>query len=156
MRIEFTILGQPASKANSRRLVKIDDAPRSIKSKAALAFEKSMLRQIPPRARLRLDGPVRVAIRIWYASNRSDLDESIILDCLQDRYAQRKTKHGPVRELVQRGVYKNDRQVHFKVIVHAIDRYNPRAHIVIEPLEMQQLDLALTTPDPFEALDVFA
>ena len=156
MRIEFTILGQPQSKANSRRLVTINNSPRSIKSKAALAFEKSMLRQIPPKARVRLDGPVRVCVRIWYASNRSDLDESIVLDCLQDRYATRRTKQGVVRDLVQHGVYKNDRQVHFKVVVHAIDRNNPRAQVIVEPLEMQQLDLALTTPDPFDALDVFA
>jgi hypothetical protein len=150
MRIEFTILGQPASKANSRRLVKIDDAPRSIKSKPALAFERSMLKQIPPKARVRLTGPVRIAVRIWYASNRSDLDESIVLDCLQDRYATRKTKQGKVRELVQHGVYRNDRQVHLKIVAHAIDTTNPRVHVIVEPLQMQQLDLALVTSDPFD------
>jgi Holliday junction resolvase RusA-like endonuclease len=150
MRIEFTILGQPASKSNRRRIVKIGDVSRSIKSPEALAFEKSMLKQIPPKARVRLTGPVRIAVRIWYASNRSDLDETVVLDCLQDRYATRKTKLGKVRDLVQHGVYRNDRQVHHKVIVHAIDRNNPRVHVIIEPLEMQQLDLALVTSDPFD------
>lgn len=151
MRLEFMIIGQPASKANSRRLVSIDDSPRSIKSKAALAFEKSMLRQIPPKARVQLDGPVRVSLRIWYASERPDLDESIILDCLQDRYKTRKSKTGPVRELVQRGVYKNDRQVRAKVVVHGIDRENPRVHVVVEPFHPQQQELMLDlATDPFE------
>ncbi|MGF6792745.1 hypothetical protein [Paraburkholderia sp. 35.1] len=155
MRIEFTVYGQAASKANSRRLVTINDSPRSIKSKAALAFEQSMLRQIPPKARLRLKGPVRVAIRIWYASERPDLDESIILDCLQDRYKTRKTAAGDVRELVQRGVVCNDRQFRQKVIIHGIDRANPRAHIIIEPLQAQQIELALLdATDPFELVDV--
>ena len=153
MRIEFTIYGQAASKANSRRLVTINDSPRSIKSKAALAFEKAMLRQIPPRARMRLDGPVRVSLRMWYETERPDLDESIVLDCLQDRYATRKTKRGDVRELVQHGVYKNDRQVRAKVIVHGIDRDNPRVHVVVEPFYPQQRELMLDlATDPFEAL----
>lgn len=152
MRIEFTIYGQAASKANSRRLVKIDEQPRSIKSKAALEFEKAMLKQIPPKARVRLEGPVRVSLRMWYETERPDLDETIVLDCLQDRYKTRKTKAGPVRELVQKGVYRNDRQVRAKVVVHAIDRTNPRVHVIVEPLQMQQQELMLTTDDPFEVL----
>ncbi|WP_395066157.1 hypothetical protein [Paraburkholderia silvatlantica] len=152
MRIEFTIYGQASSKANSRRLVKIDDQPRSIKSKAALAFEKAMLKQIPPKARVQLEGPVRVSLRMWYGTERPDLDESIVLDCLQDRYATRKTKTGPVRELVQKGVIHNDRQVRAKVVVHAIDRANPRVHVIVEPFYPQQQQLMLTTDDPFEVL----
>jgi Holliday junction resolvase RusA-like endonuclease len=153
MRIEFTIYGQAASKANSRRLVKIDDQPRSIKSKAALAFEKAMLKQIPPKARVQLKGPVRVSLRMWYETERPDLDESLVLDCLQDRYATRKTSKGDVRELVQKGVYKNDRQVRAKVIVHGIDRSNPRVHVVVEPFHAQQQELMLDlATDPFEVL----
>jgi hypothetical protein len=94
-----------------------------------------------------------VNIRIWYANERSDLDESVILDCLQDRFVTKKTKHGPVRELVHRGVIRNDRQVRLKVVVHAIDHTNPRAHVIIEPLHAQQMSLALdNTLDPFDAL----
>lgn len=162
MRIEFTILGEPASKANSREIVsrkarskrtgEMVTRPMSIKSDKARAFEESMLKQIPPKARVRLEGPVRISIRIWYASERPDLDESVILDCLQDVYVTKKTKHGPVRELAQRGVYRNDRQVRMKVIVHAIDRANPRAHIIVEPLLAQQMALALDNAlDPFDA-----
>jgi len=161
MRIEFMILGEPASKANSREIVprkvrsettgELQTRPMSIKSEKAREYEKAVLKQVPPKARQRLDGPVRVAIRIWYASERSDLDESVILDCMQDRYVTRKSKQGDVRELAHRGVYRNDRQVRLKVIVHAIDRVNPRAHIIVEPFHAQQLALALdSTIDPFE------
>jgi hypothetical protein len=161
MRIEFTIIGEPASKANSREIVprkirskrtgEMVTRPMSITSDKARDYENAMLKQIPPKARVRLVGPVRVCIRIWYASERSDLDESVILDCMQDRYVTRKSKHGDVRELVHRGIYRNDRQVRLKVIVHAIDRANPRAHIVVEPFHAQQLALALDNAiDPFE------
>ncbi len=160
-RIEFTILGEPASKANSREIVprkvrskrtgEMVTRPMSIKSDKARDYETNALRQIPPKARQRLEGPVRVCIRIWYASERPDLDESVILDCLQDRFVTRKTKRGDVRELVHHGVYRNDRQVRMKIVAHAIDRNNPRAHVIIEPLQMQQLALALTAPDPFDA-----
>lgn len=151
MRIEFTLFGHAQSKANSRRIVTIDDQPRSIKSKRALAFEKSALRQIPPKARVQLAGPVRVALRIWYPTEANDLDESLVLDALQDRYKTRKTRTGAVRELVQRGVYKNDRQVRAKVVIHGIDRENPRVHVVVEPFYPQQQALLLDlATDPFE------
>lgn len=164
MRIEFTIVGQPASKANSREIVarkvrskttgELQTRPMSIKSEAARDYEKAVLKQVPPKARQRLEGPVRVAIRIWYASERPDLDESVILDCLQDRYEWVKRGTDEKKVLVHRGVYRNDRQVRQKVILHGIDRANPRAHIVVEPLQAQQLELLLLdSSDPFELIN---
>jgi Holliday junction resolvase RusA-like endonuclease len=154
-RIEFTILGEPASKANSRELVtrrvknkdtgKASTRPMFIKSEKARDYETSARKQIPPKARVRLEGPVRVIIRIWYASERPDLDESVLLDCLQDRKVE--------GAIVQHGVYRNDRQVRQKFVFHGIDRANPRAHVIVEPLQAQQLDLALDINfDPFEAI----
>lgn len=147
--IAFTILGEPASKANSRVLsiVGPKDNPRTIlrKGNKALSYEHSALRQIPPAARQRLEGPVRVTLRIFYASARPDLDESIVLDVLQDRYARSKPSNPIVpgqRVLVQAGVYRNDRQVHEKHVFHGIDKRNPRAEIVIEPLQPQQQGIA--------------
>src|SRR4051812_672621 len=96
-RIAFTILGQPQSKANSRQLVTINDRPAFIKSKAARTFERDAVRQIPSFARQRLTGPVRVTLRLYYATERPDLDESIVLDVLQDRYHGK----GEQRRLVQ-------------------------------------------------------
>lgn len=166
--IHFTILGEPASKANSRKAATIGgklaviDGKRTreggkstfIKSEKARDYEHDALKQIPHVCRVRLTGPVRVTMRVFYATERPDLDESLILDILQDRYTRdKKTKQ---RVLVQKGVYQNDRQVREKHVFHAIDRSNPRAEIEVEPLVPQQQDLLHaepreieTTGDPF-------
>ena len=141
MRIKFTIYGEAASKSNSRQLVSFPDGkggkrPALIKSAKARDYEREALKQIPPLYRQRIEGPVRVTIRIFYASQRPDLDESVILDVLQDRYSGR----GEFRELVQKGVIRNDRQVREKHVHHGIDKANPRAEIEVEPL-MQQSEL---------------
>lgn len=154
--IRFTILGEPASKANSREIgvLKFRDKetgaqrsrPTVRKSDKALAYEESALRQVPPAARQRLEGPVRVTLRIWYASERPDLDESVVLDVLQDRW--KRPKDGSERVLIQRGVYRNDRQVREKHVFHGIDPANPRTEIEVEPLVAQQLGLLPEEPAP--------
>lgn len=128
------ILGQPASKANSRQLVTIKGRPAFIKSPEAREFERSALLQIPASAKRMLTGPVRATIRIFYASERPDLDESVVLDVLQARYETRCEQ----RVLVRKGVYLNDRQVREKHIFHGIDKSNPRAEVIIEPMTAQQ------------------
>lgn len=145
--IAFRILGQPCSKANSRELATIGpkDNRRTIirKSDAGLAYERDALRQIPPWARQQLEGPVRVTLTLYYASERPDLDESIVLDVLGDHFA----KHGIGGDgekklvLVQKGVYKNDRQVREKHVYHGVDKTNPRAEICVEPMLAQQADM---------------
>lgn len=157
--IAFTILGEPASKANSRipRTIGKGEDKRTlfIKSKKAILFEQSALQQIPPKARVRLEGPVRVTMRIWYATERPDLDESIVLDVLQDRWVRPKVPAGaalPERVLGQAGVYRNDRQVREKHVFHGIDRANPRTEVTIEALQAQQP--ALISDELFEAAEV--
>jgi Holliday junction resolvase RusA-like endonuclease len=158
MKIRFTIFGQPQSKANSRMLVHMPDGkggkrPAFIKSSEARKYEKDALRQIPPLCRRQIEGPVRVTIRIFYASQRPDLDESVILDVLQDRY--HKDDETDQRVLVQKGVYRNDRQVREKHIYWGLDKGNPRAEIEVEPLEAQLFDNpapALTKRDQVEEL----
>lgn len=140
MLITLTILGEPASKANQRRIVEIAGRSQIIKSKKALDYERSALAQIPPAARVRIEGPVSVTMRIFYSTERPDLDESVILDVLQDRWSK-SPREGAPRVLVQRGVYCNDRQVREKHVYHAIDRGNPRAEITVVPLQGQQQDL---------------
>jgi Holliday junction resolvase RusA-like endonuclease len=147
-RIAFTLFGEAASKANSRMLVMLGDRPASIKSKKARTFEHDAVRQIPTWARQRLVGPVRVTLRIFYTSERPDLDESVVLDVLQDRWSREKVDKltGQVyvpRALVQAGVYRNDRQVREKHIYWGLDRVNPRVEIVVEPVHAQQAELAL-------------
>lgn len=143
MKIALTILGEPASKANQRKLVTFgrgaNARPAIIKSEKARAYERDALKQIPPTCRLRLEGPVRVILRVFYASERPDLDESVILDVLQDRYER--DRHLDQRVLVQHGVYRNDRQVREKHVFHGIDKANPRAEVEVEPLVQQQMAL---------------
>lgn len=161
LRVAFTILGEPASKANSREIVprkkRMPDGstktvPVSIKSDKALEYERDAVRQIPPRCRLQLQGPVFVTMRIYYASERPDLDESVVLDVMQDRYQTVGKGEDAKRVLVQKGVYVNDRQVRKKLIEHFIDRANPRAEIIVEPMQAQQvgLDLVMPVADPLE------
>ena len=121
--IKLTILGEPYSKANSRKLVTFGNRPASIKSTGALQYEKSAIMQIPDNAKQMLTDPVAVTMRIYYASQRKDLDESLILDCLQAK----KSKGA----IVRRGVYVNDRQVREKHIYHFIDKACPRAEIEV-------------------------
>jgi hypothetical protein len=94
--IRFCILGEPASKANSREIgvLKFRDKatgeaktrPTVRKSDKALAYEESALRQVPPAARQRLEGPVRVTLRIWYASERQGYQKlSSVLFCQGNR-----------------------------------------------------------------------
>lgn len=129
--IEFVIFGEPASKANSRRIAVVNRKPRVIKSAKALFYGLNALRQIPVFARKRLEGPVSVSMTIFYATERPDLDESLILDLLQDIHSG----SGESRKLIQAGVYRNDRQVREKHIYHGIDRDSPRVCIRICSLE---------------------
>jgi Holliday junction resolvase RusA-like endonuclease len=121
--LRFTILGEPASKANSRKAVFVGkgDARRMlwIKSEKARTYERDAARQIRKLPQL-LTGPLAVTMTIHYASERPDLDPSLILDAMQGR------------------IYANDRQVRELHCYHAIDAANPRAEIQVKPLSAQQ------------------
>lgn len=115
--IKFTILGEPASKANSRQAV-----PRKskagkvfvafIKSDKAQEYSRTALLQIPKLPEL-MQGPLAIECKIYYASERPDLDPSLIFDLLQGR------------------VLINDRQLREHHLYHRIDKQNPRAEIRI-------------------------
>lgn len=126
MKVALVILGEPASKANSRQLVRFGKRPASIKSAKARNYERDAQLQIPMSARVMLTGPVRVTLRIFYASQRPDLDESVILDVLQAKRVRGS------EDFERLGVYVNDRQVREKHVYHAIDKTNPRAEIEVE------------------------
>lgn len=111
----WVIRGEPASKANSRRVVQIGGMSRLIKSHKALTYADVFKQQATPLNPL-ITEDVRVTIFIHYASRRPDLDESLILDLLQ-------------------GVaYVNDRQVKEKHIYWHLDKENPRSEIIVEAL----------------------
>jgi hypothetical protein len=107
---EVEILGQSASKANSRRLVVIGGKPRFIKSARALSYKKEFEKQCPILPTL-MEGDLEVEIVMWMSSRRPDLDESLVLDLLEKK------------------VYVNDRQIKEKHIYWALDRTNPRVRI---------------------------
>jgi Holliday junction resolvase RusA-like endonuclease len=114
--ITFTIFGEPASKANSRRLVVNNKTGRlmSIKSAKALGYVQAFKAQCPKLPVL-MTGDLSATITIHYASRRPDLDESVILDAMQGC------------------IYDNDRQVREKHIYWKLDPGNPRSEITIGP-----------------------
>ena len=111
-----TILGEPASKSNSRKMVLHHGRLRPIKSQKALDYLSNFRLQCRSCNPL-LVGDLVTVIRVFYASRRPDLDESIILDAMQGF------------------VYVNDRQVKAKFIFHELDRKHPRCEIVVAPME---------------------
>ena len=111
--LSLYILGEPASKANSRRVVKFGNMSRLIKSQKALNYSDTFRLQCPPLAKL-MTGDLRVSMRIYYATRRPDLDESLILDLMQGL------------------VYENDRQVKERHTYWGLDAENPRSEIIIE------------------------
>lgn len=113
--LSLKIFGEPASKANSRKIARIGNVSRLIKSKKALNYSEAFKSQCTPISPL-MSGDVRVTMRIFYASRRPDLDESLILDLLQDV------------------VYINDRQVKEKHIYWGLDKDNPRTEMLIEQI----------------------
>jgi len=121
-REQFVVYGEPASKANSRRLVSFKrkggagTRPALIKSQKALDYNDAFRLQCPKLSPL-MEGDVSVTITIYYASRRPDLDESVILDAMQGL------------------VYLNDRQVKEKHIFWGLDKERPRAEIIVHLLK---------------------
>ena len=111
-----TILGQPHSKANSRKLVVIKGKRRFIKSEEALGYLTAFAAQCPVLDPMFLRD-VHVELEIFYTSRLPDLDESLILDALQMR------------------VYRNDRQVRKKTVIWGLDPQRPRAVIRVSLVE---------------------
>ncbi len=109
--VSFTILGEPASKANSRRWT----GKFFIKSEKALNYSKMFKRQCPVLDPL-MDGDLRITIKIWYASRRPDLDASLIFD------------------LMQGYIYENDRQIKEQHLFWGLDKEKPRAEITVEKI----------------------
>jgi hypothetical protein len=111
--LSLIIFGEPASKANSRRVVKFGNMSRLIKSQKALNYSDAFKHQCKPLAKL-MTGDLRVTMVIYYASRRPDLDESLILDLMQGL------------------VYENDRQVKERHTYWRLDADRPRAEIIVD------------------------
>lgn len=114
------IYGEAASKANKRIMrQQVSKSGRQylqpVKSAKAQGYLADVVRQVILVTPL-LQGRLRFTATIYYATERPDLDESVLLDALAGR------------------VYKNDRQVRERHIFHAIDKANPRAEVLIEEI----------------------
>lgn len=109
--VSFTIYGEPASKANSRRWT----GKYFIKSEKALNYKKAFEKQCPLLGEL-MEGDLRVTVKIFYASRRPDLDPSLIFD------------------LMQGFVYTNDRQIKEQHLYWGLDKDNPRSEITVEKI----------------------
>ena len=118
--VSFKLYGEPASKSNSRRLVQIGGRPRFIKSQKALNYVQAI--QLQANA-LRLPMfekgvDLSITMHIFYASRRPDLDESVILDALQEI------------------VYHNDRQIKEKHVYWGLDKVEPRCEIELRKISV--------------------
>lgn len=107
--VKFTVHGEPASKANSRRWT----GKFFIKSEKALKYSQTFKEQCPVLNPLML-GDLRITVKIYYASRRPDLDPSLIFDLMQER------------------IYLNDRQLKEQHIYWGLDKENPRSEITVE------------------------
>jgi Holliday junction resolvase RusA-like endonuclease len=112
--IYLVVAGEPASKANSRKIVMFGRRPASIKSDKARSYAKDFEVQVQAISPL-LEGELRVDMWIYYRTQRPDLDESLILDLLQGK------------------IYLNDRQVRERHVYHMIDKEDPRVEMIIQP-----------------------
>jgi Holliday junction resolvase RusA-like endonuclease len=118
----FVIFGEPASKANSRKLVTLGGRPAFIKSQKARDYVPEFQRQCREQFKLKItDKDVRVEITIYYSSRRPDLDESVILDAMQGI------------------VYVNDRQVKQRFAYWGLNKLMP--HCVIRVVECDINDI---------------
>ena len=123
----FVIFGEPASKANSRKLVTLGGRPAFIKSQKARDYVTEFQRQCREQVKVMTDKDVRVELMIHYASRRPDLDESVILDAMQGI------------------VYVNDRQVKQRVAYWGLDRDAPRSVIRVVECDIKDVPSHLLT-----------
>ena len=126
----IVISGEPASKANSRKLVTIKGRPAFIRSDKARSYADGFIKQCADQvSQPPTQDDVRVDMMIYYASRRPDLDESIILDAMQGL------------------IYLNDRQVKQKMIYWGLDKARPRAVIRVRSCSLDDVPRYLTAPD---------
>ena len=115
----YVIRGQIPSKSNCYKIVYVDGHPKLAKQKVLTEYEKTFYIQCPERGRM-VKGYFRLNAKIYYSSNRPDLDNSlkILLDCLQ------LTK-----------TIENDRNCTHIDVQKFIDKKEPRIEYEVIPIE---------------------
>jgi len=122
-----TIIGEPASKSNSRRIISRGKNSRIIKSKKALDYSSSMEQQLSILCKDvdMLEGLLSIYFDVWYASRRPDLDVELLKDVMQG------------------WVYKNDRQVREQHARWHLDTEAPRCLIRVLMYEEGEMTLKI-------------
>lgn len=125
----FVIFGEPASKANSRRLVMVRGRPAFIKSKKAIDYMAEVRRQCEEQmsGAPMAEGDLRLELMIHYASRRPDLDESVLLDAMQGI------------------VFNNDRQVRQRMAYWGLDPDLPRTVVRVTQCDLLDVPEYLKT-----------
>lgn len=117
----FVVSGTLVSLKNRRRQFKSRKTGKmfSAKSSDAERYMQDFCRQVPANIRgLKLgslEEPLRATIRAFYPSRRSDLDVTLLLDCLQ------------VAEVIR-----NDRDIIEQHLYAEVDALNPRVEIELQ------------------------
>lgn len=112
--LHFVVEGQAASKSNTRRKFRNQKTGLDFfaKSERAEVFKDVFLGQCPKFYPL-LDGDLFAYLRLYYASRRPDLDETLLLD------------------LMQGCVYNNDRQVKGRLTLWGLAPGRPRVEVTL-------------------------
>lgn len=113
--VQFTVLSQCYSMKNSK-IARRHGFP--VKHPKARQFEQDFANQVPQKYRnLRLTGPLRVVVTVYYPNHRQDLDCALVLDCVQ-----------------KNGIIENDRQFIEQHLYREVDKLKPRVELTIEPI----------------------
>lgn len=122
--MKWIVYGQLQSKSNCRRLVfnRHTKRPMFIKSQVAMDFSKQFELQIANQIYncgwSMITEPCKIVAHVWYQSNRSDLDISLLKDLCQKC------------ELI-----KNDRLIIEEHSYKHIDKENPRVEFELEIIQ---------------------
>jgi len=108
---------------NSKTLTYRGLKMRTIKNAKALRFEQDFMLQVPPEYRnLRLGGPLRANVTVYYPNHRQDLDVALIFDLLQ-----------------KSGVIENDRNLIEQHLFRKVSAADPRCEIEIESVSVNSV-----------------
>lgn len=128
--LAFTIYGNPQRKSNRRQIVtnKATGKPMLIKSKGALDYEKSFIKQVEEQGLPKLgvgtkDSHVAVEFMLYYKDYRSDVSVEQITDCME-----------------KSGIINNDRYIRLRLVYGYIDKENPRAELTIYKIPNGKLE----------------
>ena len=122
------VLGHLPSMKNNRKIVEWEQGggrrKAVIKSDEARAYVTGFLYQVR-RPKEPYTGPVRLEADIYYRNTACDLDESLLMDCLQVGTAKNPGA----------GIIKNDNQIKEKHVRWHFDNVRPRVVIRFTPFE---------------------